>query len=106
TYGNGLYRSELSPNPVQTVDPNQENYSMTIHTSGDVARIFLPTAINNDVNIHLLDMKGNFIANLSRITFLSEHILETALPTLPAGVYIFNVRSGTKNYSQKVVKIQ
>ncbi len=106
TYGNGLYRSELPSNIVQTEDTKQENLSMTIHTNGDIARIFLPTAITNDINIHLLDIKGNFIANLTNITFLSEHILETSLPTLPAGVYVFNVKAGMKNYSQKVVKIQ
>jgi photosystem II stability/assembly factor-like uncharacterized protein len=103
TYGNGLYRSELPPSTVQTGDTKQENIRMTIHTHGDMARIFLPSALTNDIQINLMDIKGNTIANLTNITFLNEHILETSLPTMPAGVYIFNVRAGTEHYSQKVV---
>ncbi len=103
TYGNGLYRSELPSNAVQTEDSKQENPRMTIHTHGDIARIFLPSALTNDIQINVLDSKGSSVAKLNNITFLSEHILETSLPVLPAGIYIFDVRVGKDHYSQKVV---
>lgn len=76
---------------------------MTIHTNGDLARIFLPIAITKDVSIQILDIKGSSIANLTNITYLNEQIIETSLPDLPAGVYLFNVKVGKDHFAQKVV---
>jgi hypothetical protein len=103
TYGNGLYRSELPTKTVKTFDSKQSNAKMVVHTDGNIARIYIPNGVTDDIFIQLIDISGNTIANLTNFTQLNEHFLETTLPHLPSGVYIFNVIGGLKQYSQKVL---